>query len=73
MAEHARYLIVPAEWASGDGFADLEEVLGAAALKTKGDGKHRAVVRVVARVDPDPIPMVVVTRFEEGDAPADAS
>lgn len=70
MAEHARYLIVPAEWASGEGFADLEEVLGAGALKTKGDGKHRAVVRVVARVDPEPTPLVVVTRFEEGEGQA---
>jgi hypothetical protein len=72
MADHVRYLVVPQEWVAGPGFADQEEALGAAALKTRNDGKHRAVVRVIACVTPDPVPAVVVTRFEEGAADAQA-
>ncbi|MCD7099082.1 hypothetical protein [Stenotrophomonas sp. MMGLT7] len=64
-----RFLVVPQEWVGGEGYADQEEALGAAALRTRADRKHRAVVRVIAQVEPDPAPAVVVTRFgaEAGD------
>ncbi|AMV00299.1 hypothetical protein [Xanthomonas citri] len=65
MADHARFLVVPAEWVAGQGFADEEEAIGMAVLKTRNDRKHRAIVRVVARIEPDPLPTTVVTRFED--------
>ncbi|MGH8037035.1 MAG: hypothetical protein ACREPC_08015 [Stenotrophomonas sp.] len=65
MADQPRFMVVPLEWAAGPGFVDQEEALGVAAMKTRADRQHRAIVRVVATVTPDPTPAVVVTKFED--------
>lgn len=65
---HDRFLVMRAEHVAGsEGFADVEQALGAAALKTKSDREPRFVVQVIAQVSPDPQPAVVVTRFDEGE------
>lgn len=66
----ARYLVLRAEQVAGvSGFADVEEALGAATMRTQSDREPRVVVRVVADLSPDPVPRVVVTRFGDGEQP----
>ncbi|WP_411832293.1 hypothetical protein [Pseudoxanthomonas mexicana] len=63
-----RFLVVRAEHIAGSSaaFEGLEEALGHAGLKTKSDKEPRYVVQVLAHVSPDPVPAVVITRFDEG-------
>lgn len=62
-----RFLVMRAEHVAGsDGFATVEEAIGHATVKTKGDKDPRYVVAITAQVSPDPVPAVVITRFDEG-------
>lgn len=65
-----RYVLVPVELlASRRSFAEMEEAMGAALLAVRNDSKPRAVVQVMAEFAPDPLPAVVVTRFDAAAEP----
>ena len=66
MAERGQFLVVPAEWVGGDTFTDSAKAIEDAQARSKVDGKHRAVVCVVARTTPSPAPVIVLTRTEAG-------
>lgn len=66
MANRGQFLVVPAEWVGGDPFTDQDKAIEDAELRSKTDGKHRAVVYVVARTKPAPAPVIVLTRMEDG-------
>lgn len=66
-----RYVVVPVEvLAGGRSFTDQEEALAMAAdLAVRGDRRPRAVVQLVAEFAADPVPAVVVTRFDNAAEP----
>lgn len=66
MANRDQFLVVPAEWVGGDAFPDATQAIEDAEARSRGDGKHRAVVCVVARTTPSPAPVIVLTRSEAG-------
>ncbi|EMR0515379.1 hypothetical protein N5D45_11295 [Stenotrophomonas sp. GD03819] len=66
MADRGQFLVVPAEWVGGDAFTDPAPAIADAEARSKVDGKHRAVVCVVARTTPNPAPVIVLTRSEAG-------
>lgn len=66
MADRDQFLVVPAEWVGGDAFTDPTQAVADAEARSKLDGKHRAVVCVVARTTPNPAPVIVLTRSEAG-------
>ncbi|MBH1632497.1 hypothetical protein I5U01_16460 [Stenotrophomonas maltophilia] len=66
MADRGQFLVVPAEWVGGDAFANPAQAIADAEARSKVDGKHRAVVCVVARTTPNPAPVIVLTRSEAG-------
>ncbi|WP_296280601.1 hypothetical protein [Pseudoxanthomonas sp.] len=67
MPEPQRFLVMRAEHVAGsDGFASVEEALGHASVRVKADREPRYVVAITAQLSPDPVPAVVVTRFDEG-------
>jgi hypothetical protein len=59
------WIFVKAEAVAGaQAFGTEAEAFAAAEAKTIADGEPRALVRVVATIERDPRPPVVVTRYE---------
>lgn len=66
MADLGEYFVVCAEFVPRRGGVDEAEAIALASNRTAVDGKHRAVVRVCARINPTPSPAPVVIRYDTG-------
>jgi hypothetical protein len=64
MADRGDYFVVCAEFVPGRGGVDEAEAIALASTRTAVDGKHRAVVRVCARINPSASPAPVVIRYD---------
>lgn len=60
-----RFVVLRAEHVTGsDGFSALEDAIGHAVEKVKGDKTPRYVVTLTAQLSPDPVPAVVINRYD---------
>lgn len=60
-----RFVVMKAEHVTGsDGFDSVDEALAHAAERVKGDKNPRYVVTLTAQLSPDPVPAVVINRYD---------